>query len=200
MRRGPNMRRARTLRAEPAGPCLRRSLTLLHPAAAGAMARFDEPKRCVMSPKPNSMVQRVRGSRHRRAAAVLGACVASFLAVAACGSDDPGTPDVVPTYSELYTRYFAVGTPGHCAEAGCHGEPGFNTWLCGTDKDTCYNGMLSIGLIAPGTAKLSALADPKNSPLVWINPNGFMPADDLDAFPEGGEAIRAWAASGSPNN
>ena len=51
----------------------------------------------------------------------------SALALA-CGSSPDKTPDnqvpieagPAPTYSELYASYFALGTPGHCATAGCH--------------------------------------------------------------------------------
>jgi hypothetical protein len=80
------------------------------------------------------------------------------LALAACPRDtDTITPDAVaktcnpgnaaPTYTELYNKYFAVNTPGHCATAECHSDPKHNIWLCGPTKDTCYNGMVSEGLI-----------------------------------------------------
>src|ERR1041384_7796500 len=97
--------------------------------------------------------------------------------VAACGSDgaepDAGTctaSSTAPTYTQLFTRYFAPGTPGHCATDGCHLDDS-NGWACGTTRDTCYAGMLGIGLIDPKTPRASAIGDPKNSPLRWINPN-----------------------------
>jgi|ERR1044071_2761255 hypothetical protein len=121
------------------------------------------------------------------------------LLVAACGTD---TADPAPTYSELYTRYFAPGTPGHCATAGCHGDPGHFIWLCGTTKDTCYAGMVSLDsrLINTEVPRLSLIADPANSPLSWINPNGAMPMDKPGPFPEGRNAILAWIAAGAPND
>ncbi|HEX8111240.1 MAG TPA: hypothetical protein VF516_26105 [Kofleriaceae bacterium] len=121
------------------------------------------------------------------------------LLVAACGTD---TADPPPTYSELYTRYFAPGTPGHCAMAGCHGDPAHLIWLCGTTKDTCYAGMTSpdAGLINTAVPRLSLIADPRNSPLSWINPNGPMPNDKPGPFPEGRDAILAWIIAGAPND
>ena len=101
------------------------------------------------------------------------------LLVAACGSDTAGPPPTdaagpPPTYSELYTRYFAPGTPGHCAKAGCHGDPNHAIWLCGTTKDTCYAGMASpdAGLINTAVPRASLSADPTNSPLSRVNPFG----------------------------
>ena len=133
--------------------------------------------------------------------------VISLLAVAACGSDSGGTPDSMPdagpppTYTQLYTRYFAVGTRGHCANDGCHGGPNFNIWLCGTDKNTCYTGMATMaGIINTGNPKTSLIADPASSPLSWINPNGPMPQDSPGPFPEGRDAIFAWVAAGAQNN
>lgn len=122
-----------------------------------------------------------------------------LLLVAACGID---TPDPPPTYSELYARYFAPGTAGHCANDGCHNGPHYILWVCGDDKDTCYAGMASenAGLINTVAPKLSLIANPANSPLSWINPNGEMPFDSRGPFPEGRDAILAWIAAGAPND
>jgi hypothetical protein len=123
---------------------------------------------------------------------------------AGCGSDvsmpDAGPP---PTYTELYARYFADGTQGHCAKAGCHGDPGHNTWLCGPTKDSCYAGMVAAGIIDPASPRASTIGDPKNSPINWVNPNGPMPFDQPSPpvpFPEGRAAIVAWVAAGAANN
>jgi hypothetical protein len=121
------------------------------------------------------------------------------LLVAACGIDTAEPP---PTYSELYARYFAPGTPGHCATAGCHADPLHLQWLCGTTKDMCYAGMTSpeAGLINTAVPRLSLIANPVFSPLSWINPNGPMPYDKPGPFPEGRDAILAWIAAGAPND
>jgi hypothetical protein len=121
------------------------------------------------------------------------------LLVTACGTD---TADPPPTFSELYERYFAPGTPGHCATAGCHADPLHLQWLCGTTKDTCYAGMTSpeSGLINLAAPKLSLIANPRISPLSWINPNGAMPNDKPGPFPEGRDAILAWVAAGAAND
>jgi len=134
-----------------------------------------------------------------------------LAALAACGtSTDRLAPDAppacmpanaaAPTYTELFARYFAPGTPGHCATAGCHADPAHTIWLCGATKDTCYAGMVSQGLIDPANPAASAIADPARSPLSWINPGGPMPFDAPGSFPEGRAAILAWIAACAPNN
>ena len=75
----------------------------------------------------------------------------------ACGSSPDAKPEAVapldagpsPHYSDLFDAYFAPGTPGHCATAGCHADPGHTVWRCGPSKDDCYDGMLTVGLIEP---------------------------------------------------
>ena len=140
---------------------------------------------------------------------VLRSCLAALVVVAACGSDS-GAPDAAgvctppktstaPTYSQLYTKYFAAGTPGHCATDGCHLDA-INGWACGTNKDTCYTGMVGIEIISPANPLASVIGDPKNSPLSWINLNGNMPQDTPMAFPEGRDAILAWVAACAQNN
>ena len=130
--------------------------------------------------------------------------LAALVAVAACGSDSGMTPDAgpAPTYTELYTKYFAVGTPGHCANAMCHADAS-NGWACGADKNTCYNGMATIPgfpVIDTANPKASLIASPTGSPLRWVNPTGPMPQDALMPFPEGRDAIKAWVAAGAQNN
>jgi len=120
--------------------------------------------------------------------------------------DDAGPPCVppvdntAPTYSELFTQFFAPGTPGHCATAGCHADPGHNEWLCGNDNASCYAGMVSIQLIDPVHGDRSMIGDPELSPLSWINPTGNMPFDATMAFPTGRDAILAWVGACAQNN
>jgi hypothetical protein len=140
------------------------------------------------------------------------ACLVAVALIAGCGGGGDTAPDAIakvcnpgnaaPTYTELYTKYFAAGTHGHCATAECHSDPGHNSWICGPTKATCYNGMVSIGLIDLANPGASKLGDPKASPLNWINPNGPMPQDNPkpDPFPEGRDAIIAWVAACAQNN
>src|SRR4029079_12063308 len=114
--------------------------------------------------RPRSEVDRLRQPRAVMSPTTNFAMTLVLL-VTACGIDtaapppDAGPP---PTYSELYTRYFAPGTPGHCAKAGCHGDPAHTIWLCGTTPATCYAGMVSpdAGLINTAMPKQSLIADP----------------------------------------
>ncbi|MEO6600782.1 MAG: hypothetical protein ABIQ16_12970 [Polyangiaceae bacterium] len=128
----------------------------------------------------------------------------------ACGSSpDPETPGpmgpidggLAPRYSELFDTYFAPGTSGHCASAGCHADPGHTVWRCGPSKDDCYDGMVTVGLIEPAQPSHSAIVDVHRSPLVWINPaGGNMPLDAQLANAAGREAIIAWVAAGALND
>jgi hypothetical protein len=175
----------------------------------------------------DSMIDRPRSARRVVAFA---ACFVAILAGARCKKtfDDPISPDAAgmgdgspgqadaavdgpavcnkanpaPTYTELYDKYFAVGKPGHCATEGCHGQVDFNgTWRCGDSKDTCYQGMVTEGLINKTNPIASKLGDPKNSPLKWVNQDfGFMPQDAVMPFPEGRDAIIAWIGACAQNN
>jgi hypothetical protein len=141
-------------------------------------------------------------------------CIAAFVVVAACGSDhgaaiadaDPPAPCIplanstAPTYTQLFTQYFAPSTPGHCATAHCHADPGHDTWLCGDSAATCYPGMVKVGLIDPVRPTASMIGDASQSPLSWINPTGDMPFDATGSFPAGRDAILAWVAACAQNN
>jgi len=106
-----------------------------------------------------------------------------------------------PRYSELFGRYFALGTPGHCAIAGCHGDPGHTVWRCGPTIDECYAGMEQVGLIDSTNPRGSAIVDPRRSPLTWINlAGGNMPLDAQSANDAAREALRAWVAAGAKND
>lgn len=110
-----------------------------------------------------------------------------------------GPPDLAPapSFAQIYTSLFAVGTPGHCAMAGCHGDPGHHVWLCGTTKESCYRGLVGGGLVSPADPTRSLIADPANSPLSWINPNGPMPFMATGPNPTARDAIVEWVAAGA---
>jgi hypothetical protein len=136
--------------------------------------------------------------------------LAGLVVLAACGGMDSGGPDApppcvpppagsAPTYTMLYTTYFAPKTPGHCATSDCHLD-GVQGWTCGLSKNTCYQGMVDIGLINKNVPTASLIADPKRSLVSWINPNGTMPQDTPGPFPEGRDAILAWVAACAQND
>lgn len=112
----------------------------------------------------------------------------------------PPAAGTAPTYAQLFEQYFAKGTPGHCANAGCHASPGFNEWLCGDTKDSCYQGMVQVGLINPEKPQASLIGSPSQSPLSWLNATGNMPFDATGPFPAGRDAILAWVAGCAPND
>jgi hypothetical protein len=118
-------------------------------------------------------------------------------APADAGIKDPALELDAPTYAELFDTLFAPGKPGHCATAGCHNDPGHNVWLC-SNAETCYQGMIDVGLLDPKDPKHSEIADTKRSPLTWFNPNGGnMPLDAQGENEAGRAAIEAWLAAGA---
>jgi hypothetical protein len=121
--------------------------------------------------------------------------LAALVTVAACGTDT----EAPMTYSRLFARYFAQGTPGHCSAPACHLD-GTNGWTCGTTKDICYEGMVGVNLINPADPLRSTIADPLNSSITWVNPNAVMPPDDLSPLPEARDAILEWIAAGALND
>ena len=128
----------------------------------------------------------------------------------ACGSSPEAAPSngepapdaaPAPRYSELFDDYFAPNTPGHCATAGCHADPGHTVWRCGPTKDDCYSGMVEVGLIDQANPTHSAIVDAHRSPLTWINPSGGnMPLDAQLSNAAAAEALRAWVAAGAQND
>ncbi|HET7503840.1 MAG TPA: hypothetical protein VFK02_22620, partial [Kofleriaceae bacterium] len=111
-------------------------------------------------------------SHERAPRARRGWWLAVLVIASGCGTDtadpDARAPCVAPatgsspTFTQLYTKYFASGTPGHCATGGCHlSEADSTGWVCGTSKATCYQGMVGIGLIDTQFPQFSVIADPK---------------------------------------
>lgn len=119
----------------------------------------------------------------------------------ASGAEPSVEETPAPKYSELFESYFAEGTPGHCATAGCHADPGHTVWRCGPTKDDCYAGMTEIGLIDAANPARSAVVDPHRSPLTWVNPEGGnMPLDAQGVNVTAAEALRAWVEAGARND
>jgi hypothetical protein len=110
-------------------------------------------------------------------------------------SDGTGAAD---TWTYVYTTYFGRGTPGHCGNAGCHQkiQSGF---MCGTTKDTCYNGLVAKRLIGTKEAT-QPLVDPKLTPLAWFDTNGAMPQDDAVPNAAAVKDVQAWVAAGAKND
>ncbi len=121
----------------------------------------------------------------------------------ASGLPDAGAGDLAPapTWTYVYENYFGPNTPGHCGDPRCHGSPLPRKWVCGTTAESCYAGMVKIGIINTANPTASSLVDPFNSSLVWIDPDyGSMPEDDLDPNPAGAAAVAEWVAAGAQNN
>jgi hypothetical protein len=136
-------------------------------------------------------------------------CIAAFVMLSACASDPavaeavpciPPADGVAPTYTELFTQYFAPATPGHCATAHCHADPGHNEWLCGDSAATCYAGMVQVGLIDTADPTASMIGSASRSPLSWVSPTGNMPFDATGPFPAGRDAIVAWVSACAQDN
>ena len=108
------------------------------------------------------------------------------------------------TWSYLYATYFAgtsaAATPGHCGASRCHLNT-FHGFRCGPDGNTCYAGMVGVGLINPAQPTSSLIGQTNNSPLVWTDPaNGIMPLDEAKPNPQGAADILAWLDAGATND
>jgi hypothetical protein len=112
--------------------------------------------------------------------------------------DAPADSAANATWTYLYTTYFASGTPGHCGNGGCHAssQGGFK---CGSDKTTCYNGLVTAKLIGTTNAT-QPLVNPKVTPLAWFNSGGAMPEDNPVANPAAVKDLQAWVAAGATND
>ncbi|HMA93885.1 MAG TPA: hypothetical protein VKP30_14440 [Polyangiaceae bacterium] len=105
----------------------------------------------------------------------------------ATGTGDSSSVAKAPTWTELYNKYMATGTVGHCAS--CHSQS--------NSASKAYSFLKSDGQIN-GTA--SKLVVQGSSRLLWFG--GKMPEDGKasDATPELLADFRAWVAAGALNN
>ncbi len=113
---------------------------------------------------------------------------------------DSGAQDAASlpaSWSAVYGAYFGPGTPGHCGNAGCHATTrgGF---LCGPNKDTCYQGLVNASLVSLKTPASSAIVDTSSSPLTWFG--GLMPQDNQGPNADAATALKAWVAAGAQND
>ena len=115
--------------------------------------------------------------------------------LASSGGSPPvggGVSTSVPTWSELYNKYFGPNTLGHCGS--CHGSaqvPTFNSAssMCSVLETTNIPGM-SGTIIDHGTAHLEWLLD-------WFNSGGDMPYDSDTAPVNAVVDIIAWEQAGA---
>jgi PQQ-like domain len=108
---------------------------------------------------------------------------------------DAGTQPRV-TFTELYQNWIGPQTPGHCSNTSCHQNlrGGFR---CGDSKASCFQGLVTAGLVLPANPKASRLGA-SDSPLSWFG--GGMPLDNPVANPKGAAAVTNWLANGAKND
>jgi hypothetical protein len=103
-----------------------------------------------------------------------------------------------PTWSQIYALYIGPGTPGHCSgTGGCHTTT-HGGFMCGTNQNDCYQGLVSAGLVTPADGSASPIGIAGQSPLVWLG--GGMPLDSAAPNPAAAAAVQAWVAAGAPQN
>ncbi len=119
-----------------------------------------------------------------------------------------GAPVLPPpegnTWSYLYEHYFSgtstAQTPGHCGEGRCHYNL-FHGFRCGADGNTCYAGMVGVGIVNPSDPARSRIGSFTSSPLVWVNlTGGVMPLDNAYPNPQAAADILAWLDAGATND
>jgi len=99
-----------------------------------------------------------------------------------------GSSSQAPTWTQLYGAYFADGTPGNCAHAGCHANAMTSAsatyaWLEGQDQ---------VGGSQP------ALTDPNSSCLSWLG--GDMPPGGPETNPTAEKDFDLWLQAGAKDN
>jgi hypothetical protein len=99
---------------------------------------------------------------------------------------DSAPPPTAPTWTEIYTKYLAAGTPGNCGSF-CHSSMG--------DPSGAYNYLQGRGQIS-GTS--SGLVSTYSSDLSWFG--GNMPPGGPGSYPTAAADMQAWAAAGALNN
>jgi len=112
------------------------------------------------------------------------------------GTDSGSSSGGAPTWTMIYGSYFASGTPGHCGNSGCHLST-LKGFKCGSDKTTCYNGLVTAGYVTTATPTKSPIADLNQSCLTWFGGN-MPPGGGASAAAQ--KDITAWVADGAKNN
>jgi hypothetical protein len=112
-------------------------------------------------------------------------------------NEDSGGGPSAPTWTDVYTAYFAASSLGRCGSSGCHvsSRGGFK---CGSDKGTCYQGLVNAGLVDATNGAQSAIADKSQTPLSWYGNGGNMPGGGANA--KAAADITAWVNAGAQNN
>ena len=106
-----------------------------------------------------------------------------------CGSLDNAE------WQNIYATYVGPGTPGHCANSGCHASTN-GGWSAGPNPtaSSMLSAWIQRGLVSPASPATSRITS-TSSPLAWFNPSGPMPKDNRAANPQAAAAIRAWLAA-----
>ena len=112
--------------------------------------------------------------------------------------NEEASPNAGPTWSALYTQYFAKGTIGHCGNVGCHSikRGGFK---CGKTKTSCYSGLVAAKLISTSNPSSSKLIS-STTPLSWFGTGGPMPKDQKQTNQAAADAVTAWVKAGALKN
>jgi hypothetical protein len=98
---------------------------------------------------------------------------------------DSGPPPAAPTWSSIYSKYFASGTIGHCSS--CHSQS--------SSASSLYTWMKGKGYIN-GTG--STIVSSSSSDISWFG--GSMPPQGPSSEPAAALDMKAWVAAGAANN
>jgi hypothetical protein len=153
-----------------------------------------------------------------------------LLACSATGGAEGGedrfdaSPAIVPTstggdggitFTSLYQDFFGPRGTATCTKSPgkCHGGPtedgtqSANGYMCVPDKNGCYQGMVTGGLIVPGSGDPNAGVNAITHHLRHVDPATGIQAGDMPLQPSGRvfspaelQRVIEWIDSGAPNN
>jgi hypothetical protein len=104
------------------------------------------------------------------------------------------------TWTEIYDTVFGPSGTSTCSGGSCHTNSR-NGFACGTTATSCYQGLVNAGYItSSGGASSSALVEPSQSPLCGNGFSGNMPRNHSCITAAQLTEIKAWLATGAPDN
>lgn len=123
----------------------------------------------------------------------------SAVGTSSSSSSSSSSGGTATTWTELYDGVFGPSGTASCAPGGgCHSAT-ISGFKCGTDKTTCYNGLVASSLVTPGAGALSSWIVGAGSPLCGSLGGNMPKGGGCITATELGQ-LKSWLGAGAPNN